>query len=263
MCVQLDQVERECLHFRLRAFLQGLPSGAAELAHFRSAARLFTTVFAHAVQAVDAHIQDVVVAVDQPDRFLLFAVRIDLLQAAEHTDPMIDVHHQIAGFQLRELLQRKRLRVLAETLFQAETMVTFEDLVIGVERQFQIRIDEAFVQIEHQRRERHLMLHVAEDRVEALALFGVAARDQVGETGGLFVVQITAEHLEILGEGRLWFLRKVDRDRIGQRSARGPLHLPVTQQRLDQIIIVREQILRCRMLLLLFLREPIEDLGEP
>jgi hypothetical protein len=66
------------------------------------------------------------------------AAGIDLLQAAEHADAVIDVHHQVTGFQLRELLQRECLRVLAEAFLQPVAVVALEDLVVGVEREFQL-----------------------------------------------------------------------------------------------------------------------------
>ncbi len=44
------------------------------------------------------------------------------------------------------------------------------------------------------------MLQVAEDGVEAFALLGAVARDQVGEARVLLVVQVAAEDLEVFGE---------------------------------------------------------------
>jgi hypothetical protein len=68
--VQLDQVEGEHLHLGLRFLLQVLPRGAAELADVRCRTALLAAELAHAVQAVDAHVEDVVVAVFQADRLL-------------------------------------------------------------------------------------------------------------------------------------------------------------------------------------------------
>ncbi len=153
MRIEFDQIEGEGLHFRLGLFLQAPPRGAAELAHVRRCATFLAAVFAHAVQAVDADVEDVVVAVLQADRFLHLSARIDCLQSTEHADAMVDVYHEVAGFQLRQLLQRERLRVLAETFLQPEAVVALEDLVVGVERQFQLTVDEAFVEVQHQGRE--------------------------------------------------------------------------------------------------------------
>ncbi len=103
---------------------------------------------------------------------------------------MVNMNDQVAGLELCELLQRERLRVLSESFFKPETMVALEYLVVGIERQLQFGIDEAFVQVEHQRCEGHLMLHVIEDGVEALALLRAVARDQVGVARVLLVVQV-------------------------------------------------------------------------
>jgi hypothetical protein len=186
--------------FSFRFFHAGLPS----LLMFGADPALLAAEFAHAVQAVDAHVEDVVVAVLQADRFLHAATGIDRFQSAEHADPVIDVDHQVAGFQLRQLLQRKRLRVLAEAFLQPVAVVALEDLVVGVERQLQLGVDEAFVQVENKRREGHLVLHVVEDGVEALALLRAVARDQVRVARVLLVVQVAAEDFEFLGE---WWLR--------------------------------------------------------
>jgi hypothetical protein len=102
-------------------------------------------------------------------------------------------------------------QILPKTLLQPEAVVTLEDLVVGVERQLQLGVDEAFVQVEHQRREGHLVLHVVEDGVEALALLRAVAGDEVGVTRVLLVVQVAAEDLELLGEGGLGALLEIDR----------------------------------------------------
>ena len=200
--VELDQVEGELLDLLLGALLQVLPRRGAQLAHLGLHA-LLRGVAAHPVQAVDAHVQDVLVAVQQPDGLLLLPVHVQLFQPAEHADAVIDVHHEIAGLQLGELLEGERLAVAAEALLQPEAVVALEDLVVGVQHQFPRRVDVAFVEVQHQGREAHLVLHVLEDGVQPLALLGVAAGDQVGVALGLPGVQVSAQRLEVLGEGRL------------------------------------------------------------
>jgi hypothetical protein len=54
------------------------------------------------------------------------------------------------------------------------------------------------------------VLHVAENGVEALALLGTVARNEVREARVQLVVQVAAEDLEVLGEWWLWALREVD-----------------------------------------------------
>ena len=54
------------------------------------------------------------------------------------------------------------------------------------------------------------MLHVVEDGVEAFALLGAVARDQVGVARVLLVVQVAAEDLEFFREGGLRTLLEVD-----------------------------------------------------
>ena len=218
--VQLDEVEGEGLHLGLGLLLQVLPGGCAELAHLRGLVTLPAAVLAHAVQAMDAHVQDVVVAVLQADRLLLAAAGVDGLQSAEHPDAMVDMHDEVAGLQLRELLQCERLRVLAEALLQPVAVVALEDLVVGVERQLQFGIDEAFVQVEHKRREGHLVLHVVEDGVQPLALLGTVAGDQVGVARVLLVVEITRQHLELFRESGLGALGEIHgRLRVVVRTA--------------------------------------------
>src|SRR5690606_12736636 len=63
--VELDDVEGQRLHFRLRLFLEVLPRRTAQLAHVGRFSTLFAAVFAYTVQAVDAHVQNVVIAVFQ------------------------------------------------------------------------------------------------------------------------------------------------------------------------------------------------------
>jgi hypothetical protein len=56
------------------------------------------------------------------------------MQAAEATDSVVDVNHEVAGIQSLQLAQREAAVGLA-TLARGGPVITAEDLVVGVDHQ--------------------------------------------------------------------------------------------------------------------------------
>ena len=85
------------------------------------------------MQVVDADEYGISVAVDEFDHFLRFAVDSGNHQAAELTYTVIRVYHIIADLQLIEFFERHH-RFASACIIRGEsnTMVTFENLMIGV-----------------------------------------------------------------------------------------------------------------------------------
>ena len=79
------------------------------------------------MQRVDADEDNIVVLIDQLDRFLYLSVHFGAYQAAELSDAMIDMHDIIACRELVQLLQRQRdFSAPCLLAFQVEFVETVE-----------------------------------------------------------------------------------------------------------------------------------------
>ena len=117
------------------------------------------------MERMDAHIQDVAPLVFEADGLLLLAPDVDLLQAAEFTDAVVDVHHKITRLQAHELLDGQRLLVLLEAVLEAEPMVALENLVVGVDGEFEALVHETLAELGGNRLVLHLVTTVGKDVV--------------------------------------------------------------------------------------------------
>ena len=88
--VKSDQVLGNVFDPVLGLVFQLIPGIGTKTVHHRCRS-LFADVFGDPVERMDAHIKQVVILIDQPDRFLLPAVVDDLLEPVEPSHPMIDV----------------------------------------------------------------------------------------------------------------------------------------------------------------------------
>ena len=94
---------------------------------------------------MDVDEEYVAVAVDQLDRLVRAPVLVDLDQTAEPPHAVIDMHHVIARFELVQLGDG-HLLVAPDLAVDAVTLVTVENLVVGIEAQFQVVVHEPLVQ---------------------------------------------------------------------------------------------------------------------
>ena len=97
------------------------------------------------MEGVDAHVQDVIVAVDQFNGFLYGAVIVYFLQSAKLAHPVVHVGHEISELECIELFEGDGLTLL-RPVFNVETLVTVEDLMVSVDVKSGIWVFKAFVQ---------------------------------------------------------------------------------------------------------------------
>ena len=116
--VKLEEVEGQLFDTGFGLRLRRLPSARAQLRHLRCGAFL-ARVLRDPVEGVDADVEHIAAFVGQPNGLLLLAVDIDFLQAAEFSDAVVDVHHEVAGLQGQQLLERQGLLVAFEAFFEA------------------------------------------------------------------------------------------------------------------------------------------------
>ena len=89
--------------------------------------------------------QHVAVLVDQLDRLVRAPVLVDLDQTAEPPHAVIDMHHVIARFELVQLGDG-HLLVAPDLAVDAVTLVTVEELVVGITAEAERMVDEPLVQ---------------------------------------------------------------------------------------------------------------------
>ena len=87
------------------------------------------------MKRMDAHIQDVVVFVEQTDGFLFFSVVIHNFQPIETTDSMVNMAYKITGFQIIQLANGQRF-LSGKAFTQVKFMVTLKNLMIGINSHF-------------------------------------------------------------------------------------------------------------------------------
>ena len=261
--VEGDQFARNVLDGLLGGVLQLLPGAVAQFVDLR---RLAVTrlVARNAVERMDVDEQHVAVLVNQLDRLLHTAVaRGDLHQPVETPHPVVDVHHIVARAELVQLGDG-HLLVAPDLAVDAVTLVTVENLVVGVEAQFQVVVHEALVQGRRQRPHDGLSAaDLVENIFETLDLrlvlrkyIGIVAPQRVAD-------HVIGQHLEILVEFRLRRCRELhrcDRRPLGKIVAQqeNPASGKVGQQR----IAARQQ--RVDLIGMLHVRErPAADVVDP
>ncbi len=160
--------------------------------------------------------EDVVVLVDQLDGFVRLAVFIDFDQSVEAPDTVIDVHDVIARTQLVQFGNR-HLLIATDFTVDAITLITVEQLMVGIETKFQIMVDEPLMQ--GRRNGPHNRLSASdlmEDIFQTLDL-SLVLGENVGFVSAQSVADhIVGQHLEILIKGWLRSCRK--RNSLRRRS---------------------------------------------
>ena len=121
---------------------------------------------------MDAHIKNVVIAVNELDGLLNFPVVIDLLQSAELSNPVVHMRHIISKLQRIELLEGDGL-FLFRAVFDVESLVTVENFMIGIEVRLGQFIFESLMQGTYRRFILRRQFQVLKNRVEAFDLLRV------------------------------------------------------------------------------------------
>ena len=200
--IEGDELARDILHGLLRGRLELLPCPRSELVNLRRLA-IARLVARDAVQRMDIDEEHIAIPIDQLDRLVHLAVFGDLHQAVETTYTVVDVDHIVARAQLIEL-RHGHLLVALDLAIDAVTAVTIEDLMVGVEADFQVVIHKSLM--ERGRDRTHLRLataHLVEDILQALDLHLVLREDE-GAVATLAVTNhIVGQQLEVLVEGGL------------------------------------------------------------
>ena len=124
------------------------------------------------MQGMDAHVKDVIVAVNELDGLLNFSVVIDLLKSAEFPNSVVHVRYIIPKLKRIELLEGDGL-FLFRAVFDVESLVTVENFMICVEVRLGQFIFEPFMQCTHRGFILWRQFQVLKNRVEALNLLRV------------------------------------------------------------------------------------------
>ena len=141
------------------------------------------------------------------------------MQATELADAVVDVHHEVARLEAHELLDGQGLLVLLVAVLEPETVVALEDLVVGVDRQFQPLIHKSFAEFRGYGLVLHLVPTVGENVVKPLELRALAGHHERGEAVLVAVLQVLREEVEILVEPGLVLLGKIDGNAVGETGA--------------------------------------------
>ena len=173
---------------------------------------------------MDVDVQDVASPVAQANRFLFLAVDVDFLQTSELPDAVVDVHHVVARLKGGELLEGQGLFALFEAFLQPEPVVAFEQLVVGVDQQFELFVHKALAQLNRNGMMRHLGFAVRKNVVQPLDLCGLSGDDDVVVALPVVGLQVGGDQVEVLVEARLLDHVPVDDHPIRKRGAAVELH---------------------------------------
>ncbi len=154
------------------------------------------------MERVDAHVQDVIVAVDQFNGFLYGAVIVYFLQSAELAHPVVYVGHEISELECIELFEGDGLTLL-RPVFNVETLVTVEDLMVSVHVKSGIWVFKAFVQRNGSGLVFWDQLQVFENGFESIDLLGIGTHQYRFNITVVGVNEGLCEEMEILVEGAL------------------------------------------------------------
>ncbi len=152
---------------------------------------------------MDAHVQDVIVAVHKFNGFLNGAVIIYFLQSAKLAHPVVHVGHEISELERIELFEGDGLTLLCP-VFNIEPLVTVEDLMVGVHKKSGIWVFKAFVQRDGSGLVFRVQLQVFENGFESIDLLGIGTHQYRFNITVVGVNEGLCEEVEILVEGALW-----------------------------------------------------------
>ena len=176
--------------------------------------RPFTAhVFGDAVQRMNVDVQNVAVFVNQADGLLLFAVVFDDLQPVEAAHTVVDVGNVIARVQVVKFFDGQAF-LAAETFAQAEFVVTFKKLVVGVAEDSQVVVHKPGVQAYFHRRKLYrcfcTVFGSLENGLQPFNLPGVVRQDKSAVAFGGLPAQVFLQQVEFFVECRLGRLLKND-----------------------------------------------------
>ena len=98
---------------------------------------------------MNADIQNIVIAIDQPNGFLRFTVYINFLEPCELPNSVVNVRYVISWVEPGDLFQGQRFLATLVAFSHTVTVVAFKDLVVSETRQFQLMIYEPFMNRKH------------------------------------------------------------------------------------------------------------------
>ena len=142
--VDLNEVKGNFLNPGLGLLFQFFPGGRTKLEELRRGAVL-AVVLADFMKRVDTDIKNVAIPIDELDRLLFLPFHLNLLKAAELSDPVVDVGDKIPHFQFIEFFQGDGL-LFGIAILQVEFVVTFKKLVIGVQSNTGLMINKTGVE---------------------------------------------------------------------------------------------------------------------
>ena len=223
LSIEGDQLARDILDGLLGGVLELLPCPVAEFIDLRRLA-VAGLVTRNAVERMDVHEQHVAVLVHQFDGLVHLAVLVDLHQPVETPHAVVDMHHIVARAELVQLGDG-HLLVAPDLAVDAVTLVTVENLVVGIEAQFQVVVHEPLVQRNGERPHGGLPApYLVEDVFEAFDLH-LVLREDVGRIAPQRIADhVVGQHLEILVELGL-------RGRVEHHGHRGGAFRQVVAQR--------------------------------
>lgn len=178
------------------------------------------------MQRVHIDQQHVAIAVNQFYRFILLAVLNRLDQPAEPPDTVVDMYDVIADLQAVQFGNREAF-VTGDLAAQLVTVVTVENLMVGIAAHLEPRADKTFVKRHRQRLETYrsgtrLMEYVLQAFDLGLVFRKDADRIPVGSPRR----NIIGQHAEVLVEGRLRRGSEIQFDHIRafRRCSPAPKH---------------------------------------
>ncbi len=118
---------------------------------------------------MDAHVKQVVVFKHKPHNLLRFAVNFNFFQSRKPPDPVIDMGDIVSGLKIAEQ-PHGQCSVFLITFFQPVPVESFENLVIRIAKDFQIRIDKPFMDRCRYRVQAYSCLKVMQDGLKAVQL---------------------------------------------------------------------------------------------
>ena len=113
---------------------------------------------------------------------------------------MVDVDDEITGLQRHQFFQGQRLFVLAESLLESETVVTLKQLMVGVDKSFQVFVDKSVAQFNGNWMMRHFFFPIGENVMQPLNLSGLASDNHVVIPLPMIGLQVGGDHVEVLIE---------------------------------------------------------------
>ena len=202
--IKLNQIKSNLLNAALRFAFCILPGRRSQLAQIRLRT-LLGRIGRNLVQAVNTHIKHVGIPVHQLNRLLLHAAHINLLEAAEPADAMVDVRHIITHLKRIQVLKRQCLGLLV-LVANREPLVALKKIMVHVGDQASNRVLPSAVQRPVDPMNNQLLplgLKVIQNSLKALALALLAAHNPELPLGLPMAVERSGQKIKILGKCRL------------------------------------------------------------